>query len=154
MRYRWANFPQFFGGFSNIYTAALMKINLQILRYTHTHSNKRFHCVGNLAVVLLVLLWHSAFCNSNFSNWHRIKKGCGLLLFNYSALRKAADANKRHQNSHLHEESLISKWVENLYFGLLIFSACRTCSHGGKWLIQFHKILDSCQLVLPFPAVW
>lgn len=121
-----------FGAFSDIYPAAEMKINSRILRYTPKNG---FHCVWNLAVVQLVLLWHSVFCNSHFSNWHRIRKGCGLLLFNYSALRKAAYANKRDQNSYLHEESLISKWVKNLYFGVLIFSACWMCSHGGKWLI-------------------
>lgn len=38
-----------------------------------------------------------------------------LLLFNYSALRKAADDNKRHQNSYLHVESLISECYKQKY---------------------------------------
>lgn len=101
-------------------TETKTKAKSQIFSYTPSYKGLSLYVHSSYCSTVL-LLWHNVFRNSHFSNWHRIKKGCSLLLFNYSALRNAADVNKRHQNRHLHEESLISKGAKNLYFRALIF---------------------------------
>lgn len=58
--------------FLDFYTEAV--INSQILTYTQ-HRKKGFHCVWNLAVVQLVLLWHSAFLQQPFLKLTQNKEG-------------------------------------------------------------------------------